>query len=80
LLERDAHVTEYAPPAELLEAPNFMKAKPIPDGYHTATPYLIVNDATRALEFYKQVTRAAFSKGLRLKSNFLSIRLAAHLF
>jgi len=27
--------------------------KPIPDGYHTATPYLIVNDAAAALEFYK---------------------------
>ena len=28
--------------------------KPIPDGYHTATPYLIVDGAARALEFYKQ--------------------------
>ena len=27
--------------------------KPIPDGYHTATPYLIVNAADAALEFYK---------------------------
>ena len=32
-----------------------MKTKYIPDGYHTATPYLIVNGAARALEFYKQV-------------------------
>jgi PhnB protein len=30
------------------------KVKPIPDGYHTATPYLIVNDAAKALEFYKK--------------------------
>jgi PhnB protein len=30
------------------------KVKPIPDGYHTATPYLIVGDAARAIEFYKQ--------------------------
>ena len=29
-----------------------MAAKPVPEGYHTATPYLIVNDAARALEFY----------------------------
>jgi PhnB protein len=29
------------------------KPKPIPDGYHTATPYLIVNDAAGAIEFYK---------------------------
>ncbi len=26
----------------------------IPKGYHTATPYLVVDDATRALDFYRQ--------------------------
>jgi PhnB protein len=31
-----------------------MAVQPIPQGYHTATPYLIVKDAARALEFYKQ--------------------------
>lgn len=30
------------------------KVKPIPDGYHTATPYLIVKDAARAIDFYKR--------------------------
>jgi PhnB protein len=25
-----------------------------PDGYHTATPYLIVNDGARAIDFYKK--------------------------
>lgn len=30
------------------------KPKPIPEGYHTVTPYLIVNDAVGALEFYKK--------------------------
>jgi len=30
------------------------KVKPIPEGYHTATPYLIVKDAARAIEFYKR--------------------------
>jgi PhnB protein len=30
------------------------KVKPIPDGYHTATPYLIVKDAAKAIEFYKK--------------------------
>ncbi len=30
------------------------RAKPIPEGYHTATPYLIVRDAARAIEFYKK--------------------------
>jgi PhnB protein len=28
-------------------------AKAIPDGYHTATPYLIVSGAAQAIEFYK---------------------------
>ena len=31
-----------------------MSVKPIPDGYHTVTPYLIVQDAARALDFYKE--------------------------
>ncbi|MFY9556642.1 MAG: VOC family protein [Blastocatellia bacterium] len=31
------------------------KVKPIPDGYHTATPYLIIKDAAGAIEFYKEV-------------------------
>jgi PhnB protein len=31
-----------------------MAVKPIPDGYHTVTPYLIVNDGAAAIEFYKQ--------------------------
>jgi len=32
-----------------------MAVSPNPAGYHTATPYLIVNGAAAALEFYKQV-------------------------
>ena len=28
--------------------------KPIPDGYHTVTPYLALRDAARAIEFYKK--------------------------
>ena len=30
------------------------RVKPTPEGYHTATPYLIVRDAARAIEFYKK--------------------------
>jgi PhnB protein len=30
-----------------------MPVKPIPDGYHSVTPYLIVGDASAAIEFYK---------------------------
>jgi PhnB protein len=31
-----------------------MPVKPIPEGYHTVTPYLIVKGAAEALEFYKK--------------------------
>jgi PhnB protein len=30
-----------------------MSVKPVPDGFHTITPYLTVRDAVRAIEFYK---------------------------
>jgi PhnB protein len=32
-----------------------MTVKARPDGYHTVTPYLVVNDAGGAIEFYKKV-------------------------
>lgn len=28
--------------------------RPIPEGCHTVTPYLVVNDATKAIDFYKK--------------------------
>src|SRR5260370_15088626 len=30
------------------------KVKPIPEGYYSVTPYLIVKDAARAIEYYKK--------------------------
>lgn len=30
------------------------KVKPVPDGYHTATPYLTIKNAAAAMEFYKR--------------------------
>jgi PhnB protein len=30
------------------------KVKPIPEGYHTVTPYLTIRDAAKAIEFYKK--------------------------
>ena len=30
------------------------KVKPVPDGYHTLTPYLIVRGGEKAIEFYKK--------------------------
>lgn len=32
-----------------------MTVKPIPDGYHSVTPYLIVDGAAAAIDFYKNV-------------------------
>jgi PhnB protein len=31
------------------------QVKPIPEGYHAVSPYLIVNDGVRAIEFYRKV-------------------------
>jgi len=31
-----------------------MSVKPIPDGYHSITPFLTVRNAARAIEFYKE--------------------------
>jgi len=31
-----------------------MATKPIPEGYHTVSPYLAVEDAARAIEYYAQ--------------------------
>ncbi len=35
-----------------------MTVKPIPEGYHTVTPYLIIRGAAEAIEFYKQAFAA----------------------
>jgi PhnB protein len=35
-----------------------MAAKPIPEGYHTLTTYLAVDDASEAIEFYKRAFSA----------------------
>jgi PhnB protein len=43
-----------------------MAVKPIPDGYHSVTPYLIVHDAAAALDFYKKAFGAV--EALRMPS------------
>ena len=30
-----------------------MAVKPVPDGYHTVTAYIVVDDAARAIDFYR---------------------------
>jgi PhnB protein len=32
--------------------------KPIPEGFHTVTPYLVLHDAGKAIEFYKRAFNA----------------------
>jgi PhnB protein len=32
-----------------------MAVKPIPEGYHSVTPYLMIKGASRAIDFYKKV-------------------------
>lgn len=36
-----------------------MATKPIPDGYHSVTPYLVLRDAARAIDFYKKALGAS---------------------
>lgn len=43
-----------------------MAVRPIPGGYHSVTPYLIVSDAQKAIEFYKRAFGA--TEVLRLAS------------
>ena len=40
--------------------------RPIPEGYHTATPYLVVTGAARAIEFYKKAFGATELTRLRM--------------
>ena len=35
-----------------------MAVKPVPEGHHTVTPYLAVDDASAAIEFYKRALGA----------------------
>ncbi len=36
-----------------------MAVKPIPEGYHSVTPYLIIDGAAKAIEFYKKAFGAS---------------------
>ena len=42
-----------------------MATKPIPEGYHTITPYLAVDDAAEAIEYYQE----AFGAKERVRMN-----------
>jgi PhnB protein len=45
-------------PTKLNERKSPMSARPIPDGYHSLTPYLIVAGAAAAIDFYKKALGA----------------------
>lgn len=45
--------------------PQRAKVKPIPDGYHTVTPYLTVQDAAQALAFYQKAFGAQETECLK---------------
>lgn len=53
-----------------------MAINPIPEGYHTVTPYMIIADAVAALEFYKkafgaqEVGRLAMPDGTIMHGEF----------
>jgi PhnB protein len=47
-------VKARAKPVKARAKPAKRKVKPIPDGYHTETPYLTVDNAAAAIEFYKK--------------------------
>ena len=36
------------------------KAKSVPRGYRTVTPYLIIKDAASAIDYYKQALRRRY--------------------
>ncbi|HEV2425102.1 MAG TPA: VOC family protein [Terriglobia bacterium] len=42
------------------------RVNPVPEGYHTATPYIAVRGAARAIEFYKQAFGATEVTRLRM--------------
>lgn len=40
--------------------------KPVPDGYHTATPYLVIADAAKASDFYAKASTLRSYFGCRV--------------
>jgi uncharacterized glyoxalase superfamily protein PhnB len=60
-VEADGH--RFVVPRDSLQAGGSRmpdKAKPIPDGFHTVTPYLVVDDAKAVIAFMQQAFGAEF--------------------
>lgn len=52
MAKRTKATTRSRKPTRPAARPVARKVKPVPDGYHSVTPYLIVRDAARTMEFY----------------------------
>ena len=54
-----------------------MPVKPIPDGYHSVTPYLVIGGAAKAIDFYRQAFGAeeAFRMPMGDKVGHAEIRI-----
>jgi PhnB protein len=60
-----------------------MAVQPIPQGYHTLTPFMTVRDAARAIEFYKQAfgaTEKGVMKGPDGKIMHAELRIGDSIF
>jgi len=51
-----------------------MSVKPIPEGYHSITPYLGIEKAAEAIEFYKKAFGATEVMRLDMPNCALAIR------
>lgn len=49
-----------------------MAIKPIPEGYHSVTPYLTVSDASRLLEFLKQAFDARETERINMEDGHIA--------
>src|SRR6188474_1094001 len=54
ILRTAARATGRSPLPNTRRGSMTKKVSPIPEGYHTVTPYLIIKGAAAALEFYKK--------------------------
>ena len=46
-----------------------MPVKPVPDGYSSVTPYLALNDAARALDFYRRAGFVPYKRAIETSAD-----------
>src|SRR5205085_7733073 len=52
------HCLQESSALTLIREENHMPVKPIPEGYHSVTPYLIVRGGAEAIDFYRKAFSA----------------------